>query len=273
MEYGTPEPPLIFLSIPTPSHPDDPYVFSASLSNVHNANCSAHASKRIPTNPDAGAKPYDDKPRAAPARPKPLDFPQYHQQGDPDAVHLYAHDFNRLLVDLERNVSPRIIEAFNISPAGDVPLDELVPMDHLPPAEWFRDPSTVPNAPATDQGPKKLSNGVPVPSHRDFYARAKELLGSTDDAFDSISGTRNTAKSSTNPPLRLSHTHKFFQNLRLMAEYWDTSKDNYITTNTTAPSSKSSDTNDENNTQPTYTGRRHGAPHEMHPTPSPPSSN
>ncbi|KAL9025243.1 MAG: hypothetical protein Q9196_005899, partial [Gyalolechia fulgens] len=138
-------------------------------------------------------------------------------------------------------------------------------MDHLPPAEWFRDPSTVPNAPATDQGPKKLSNGVPVPSHRDFYARAKELLGSTDDAFDSISGTRNTAKSSTNPPLRLSHTHKFFQNLRLMAEYWDTSKDNYITTNTTAPSSKSSDTNDENNTQPTYTGRRHGAPHEMHP--------
>ncbi|KAL9002149.1 MAG: hypothetical protein Q9188_004911 [Gyalolechia gomerana] len=227
-------------------------------------NYSAHGFKRIRTNPDAGAKADNDKPRAAPARPKALDFPQYQNQGDLNAARGYAQDFDRLFVDLEKSVSPTIIEAFNISLVGNVPLDQLVPSEYLPLKEWLQDPSTVPKAPATDRGPKKLSNGIPVPSHRDFYARAKELLYSTDDAFDSVSGTQNTGRSSTQPPPRLSHTHKFFQNLHLVADYWDTSKDNYMTT-TTTPTTESSNSNNENNTEETYTGRRQGAPHQMHP--------
>ncbi|KAL8937843.1 MAG: hypothetical protein Q9216_004223, partial [Gyalolechia sp. 2 TL-2023] len=211
-----------------------------------------------------GAKAYDDKPRVAPPHPKPLDFPQCQREGNLDGNQRYAPDFNRLFFELEKKVSPRTIEAFNIDLVGDVPLDQFVPSDYLPPEGWLQDPSAVPDAPATGQVPLKLSNGVPVPSHRDFYARAKELLYSTDGAFDSISGTQNAGKSSTLPPHRLSHTHRFFENLRLVAGYWDTSKDNYMTT-ATIPTTENSSTNDDNNSKETYTGRRHGAPHQMHP--------
>ncbi|KAL8711014.1 MAG: hypothetical protein Q9225_007187, partial [Loekoesia sp. 1 TL-2023] len=213
-------------------------------------NKSAHGIKRILIKPRVGAKASDDKPRAAPARPKPLDFPRYQVQGDLNAVHQYAQDFSRLFVDLEKNVSPKIVEALNISVLGEVPLDRLVPSGYLPPKEWLQDPLTVTDTPATDQSVKKLSNGMPTPSHRDFYARAKELHYPTDEALNSISGPRNPGKgSSTQPPLRLSHTHKFFQHLLLMAEYWDASKDNYMT----------------EGDKETYTGRRYGASHEMPP--------
>lgn len=210
------------------------------------------------------ARVSDDKPRAAPARSKPLDFPQYQSQGGLNPVHQDASDFIRLFCELEKRVSPSIIEAFNITLESDVSLHLLIPSDHLPPEEWLQDPSTNPNLSSTDQSPKKLSNGVPAPGHRDFYARAKELFYSMDDISSSISGPPNQNKGGTQPPLRCLHTRKFFQNLLLMAEFWDTSKDRYFTP-PTGPSSESAQANSKKDKSKgeIYIGRRQGASHQM----------
>ncbi|KAL8832186.1 MAG: hypothetical protein Q9170_004984, partial [Blastenia crenularia] len=231
-------------------------------SSKHHArmlNKGAHGFKRILIKPPPpGAKASDDKPRAAPARPKPLDFPHYQVQGDLDAVHEYAQDFSHLFVDLEKNVSRKIIETLNIQPLGEVPLDRLIPGEYLPPQEWLQDPSTFTT---TDEPAEKLSNGTPKPTHKDFYARARELHRPTDEAFRSISNPRSSPRNpNASPPLRLSHTHKFYQHLLLMAEYWDTSKDNYI-----PPPPSTAVTNDGGKKE-LYTGRRYGVPGEMAPS-------
>ncbi|KAL9602109.1 MAG: hypothetical protein Q9219_002105 [cf. Caloplaca sp. 3 TL-2023] len=234
----------------------------------------AHGFKRILTEGSSvGAKAPHDGPRAPPLRPKPLDFPQYRLQGDLDAVHEYARDFARLFVDLERNVSPKIVEALNITPPQEIPLDRLVPNEYLPPTEWLQDPATVSQPSAADEPVPKLINGAPKPGHKDLYARAKELGFPTNEAFNSIcsSGRNNKhSKDSSQPPLRLSHTHRFYQNLLLMAEFWDASQDNYITTTvpTSAPTppEEGCPSTSTATTETKYTGRRFGAPHEMPPS-------
>lgn len=169
---------------------------------------------------------------------------------------------------LEKKASPGTIEAFNITIAGNVPLDQLLPSESLPSDLWLQDPSTNPNTWKIGQPHQKLSNGVPVPGHKTFYARADELRHSMDDISDAISGSRPTpGQNSTQTPIRCVQTRNFFQNLLLMAEFWDTSKDNYIPANNTVASSESTETNASNNkvdtSKETYTGIRHGAPHQM----------
>lgn len=201
-------------------------------------------SSRLPlTSCDTGAKASEDTPRAAPARPKPLDFPHYQVQGDLGAVHEYTHDFSRLFVGLEKNVSPKHLESLNVSLLGEVPLDRLVPGEYLPPIEWLQSRWPDTEAPSVQHKRDKLSNGISSPGRREFYDRAKGLLFSTDEAFESASGKGTNGA----PPIRLTHSYRFYQHLLLLAGFWDTSKDNYT---------KEGD-------KEMYTGRRYGAPHEM----------
>ncbi|KAL8930798.1 MAG: hypothetical protein Q9208_000339 [Pyrenodesmia sp. 3 TL-2023] len=189
----------------------------------------------------------NDHPRAPPARPKPLDFPRYQIQGDLNAVRQYANDFDRLFVDLEKGVSPPHLETLNISLLEETPLDRLIPDGYLPPQEWLQPPSQASETPNAQHNSIKLSNNFPVPGHGAFHDRVKELLYDMDEAFDVTSGKRSGSAANT---IRLGYSHKFYQHLLLMAEYWDTSKDNYTT------SSKE-------NEKETYTGRRYGAGPDM----------
>ncbi|KAL9591428.1 MAG: hypothetical protein Q9179_007736, partial [Wetmoreana sp. 5 TL-2023] len=203
-----------------------------------------------------GAKPpHGNGPRAPPARPRPLDFPQYQVQGDIAAAHQHARELTHLFSGLEKNISAKHVEALNITLLGEVPLDRLIPKGYLPPKEWLQDPSTTLASPSTPQPLSKLFNGTPLPSHKDFYPRAKELLYPNDPAFDALSGgpTMRPRTPSSNT-IRLTHTHKFYQHLLIMAEYWDTSKDNYIPSPNEAGESREQ-----------YTGCRYGAGHEMPP--------
>ncbi|KAL8968463.1 MAG: hypothetical protein Q9197_004873 [Variospora fuerteventurae] len=202
------------------------------------------------------AKASDNRPRTAPARLKPLDFPQCQVQRDPKGVDDNVPDFYSLLVGLEKGISPRHVEALKVSLSGEVELDHLVPSEYLPPIEWQQAPSSALDSPQPRQDSGKLNNGAPIPAHKDFYDRAKELLYHSDTAFDSLSG-KGAGHTSATPSIRLLHSHKFYQHLLLMAEYWDTSKDAYT--------KSTSDDDADDDGKELYTGRRYGAPHEMPP--------
>lgn len=195
----------------------------------------------------SGAKAADAHPRPAPARPRPLDFPHYQVHGDIEAAQQYARDLNRLFLGLEKGVSPLDIEGLNITLLGEVPLDRMVPEGYLPPKAWFEDPSTTIQLSSAEEVITNPNSGKGRPGHKEFHTPAKELRYHNDVCFDSIPG-RLGGKGPG--PVKLSHTSKFYQNLLLMAESWDTSKDHY--------------TMDEEGKE-MYTGRRYGAGHEMPP--------
>ncbi|KAL8626904.1 hypothetical protein Q9189_007402 [Teloschistes chrysophthalmus] len=202
---------------------------------------------------EASARPQTHEPRAAPTRPRPLDFPHFQVHGEVNAVH-HARDLIHLFACQEKRISTKHVEALNITLEEGVPLDRIVPESYLPPSSWLQNPSTTSSTTPSSQPSSKLSNGVPVPTHRDFYARASELLHPNDPVFDSLSyrpsgGPRAPPSSQA---IRLTHTHKFYQHLVLLAEYWDASKDEYI------PSPQ-------NPQEYKYTGRRYGAGHELPP--------
>ncbi|KAL8688791.1 MAG: hypothetical protein Q9218_005381 [Villophora microphyllina] len=151
-------------------------------------------------NPVVGARPQNDEPRAAPARLRPLDFPQYQVQNDTSTVNQHAQDPIQLFACSEKNISVKHVKALNITLLGEVPLDRLVPEGYLPPQSWLQDPSTTTSSPDTSRTPSDLSNGAPIPTHRDFYARVRELLHPNDSAFDSLSHHPGAARTTTSPP-------------------------------------------------------------------------
>ncbi|KAL8922643.1 MAG: hypothetical protein Q9172_003483 [Xanthocarpia lactea] len=195
----------------------------------------------------SGAKAPDIGPRPAPARPTPLDFPQYQVQGDLGAAHRDARNLSQLFLSFEKDVSARNVEALNIIPLGEIPLERLVPEGYLPPPTWLQDPSSAAVLSNTAEACVAASNKLRKPGHEDFYYRARELLHGNDDCFDSLPGR---PRAQGRPPVRLSQASKFYQNLLTMAESWDTSKDNYTT---------------DHDGKDMYTGRRYGAGHEMPP--------
>ncbi|KAL8665544.1 MAG: hypothetical protein Q9168_007685 [Polycauliona sp. 1 TL-2023] len=199
---------------------------------------------------DSGAKAPDSGPRPPPSRPRPLEFPHYQAQGDKSAGNQHAENIGQIFLGLEKRVSVRHIEALNIALLEETPLDDLVPEGLLPSATWLRDPSLA--VEPSDQGHETVaSNRQEWGSEQEtFYDRANQLLHDNDVCFDSLPGKSRARAHGSRPPVRLSHASKFYQNLLLMAESWDTSTDNYTTNE---------------NGEEKYTGRRYGAGHEMPP--------
>ncbi|CAO1597434.1 MAG: hypothetical protein LQ349_006235 [Xanthoria aureola] len=193
----------------------------------------------------SGAKAPDIGPRPAPARPGPLDFPQYQVQGDLSAAHQHAQTLDQLFLGLEKNVSAQHVEALNITLLEERTLDLLVPEGYLPPSTWLQDPSLATESSEKGQDEAASNQKARGYEHESFYQRARELLLRNDDCFDSLPGKPGARRP---PPVKLSHANKFYQNLLFMAEFWDTSKDNYET---------------KEDGKELYTGRRYGGGHEM----------
>lgn len=153
-----------------------------------------------------------------------------------------------------------------MSSATDVTLEELLPKNHLPPASWQDDPKISGGSTPSQSAPKSvitLSNGSPKPEHDVYFARAKELLFDNDEAFRNI---RREQGLNDKPHVRLAHFRKFWDALSLMADYWDTSQDQY--TNGTADENKANmdlDQSDKSTILTSYTGRRIGTGREMPP--------
>lgn len=157
-------------------------------------------------------------------------------------------------------------QALNVSSATEFTLEELLPADHLPPASWQEDPKSTGGSKPDQSAPKSvitLSNGAHKPEHDVYFARAKELLVDNDEAFRTI---RRGPGQKDRPLVRLAHFRKFWDMLHQVADYWDTSQDQY-TNGTTDENKETMDFDQsEKYTKPTsYAGRRIGTGREMPP--------
>lgn len=103
-----------------------------------------------------------------------------------------------------------------------------MPEGYLPDASWCQDPSTandVLRAPVYQPPPSTLSNGMATPGHRIWYQSAKELLYDHEDVFQSLHASYSSP--SSRPKLRVAMFRKFWDHLREMGLYWDTSNETY----------------------------------------------
>ena len=117
-------------------------------------------------------------------------------------------------------------EALNLKVTRDVPLEQLVPSKYLPPTSWQQNPAQKGGSdvfPASLPSSETLSNGAAIPSHEVYFTRMKELLFSNEDAFRFL---QKLTPLPDHPPVRLVQFRKFWDNLAVMAQYWDTSLDN-----------------------------------------------
>ena len=169
-----------------------------------------------------------DQPRIPPPPATPLDFPSCsptaYESGQSGQVSDHLKLFSNIL---RTGPSHKHLEALNVDLESEVPLEQLFPAIYLPSREWRHDPAKLEDAnatPTTTPPNETLSNGGPQPGHEAFYGRARELLQDNDDAFRAA---RQKRPRPGHTAARVVHFRKFFDNLFNMADYWDTSQDNY----------------------------------------------
>lgn len=174
---------------------------------------------------------HDNKPREPPPPATPLDFPRcrpqrlsYPWNNDGEDNHDLVKIFTNIL---RTGPSTKYLEALNTSLVDEIPLEQLLPTDYIPPTSWLCDPSTGENndeASATPSSSQVLSNGAPAPSQKVFYDFVKELSYDNEDAFRAV---RREPPLPNKKPTKVVHFRKFWDNLNYMADFWDTSLDQY----------------------------------------------
>jgi hypothetical protein len=167
-----------------------------------------------------------DQERDPPASPTPLDFPQYVGLNGEDIKSIT--DFKGIYQNLLTPRKPQDItidhvKALNLLVETDVECLQIISdedLQGLPPLVWdgMNDDDEKPSE-ASNMG-----NGIPYPPYEKYEIVKKELLIDSDDAF------REAARMPPKPGrdrVRLTQTRKFWSGLERMAQYWDTSQDEY----------------------------------------------
>ena len=170
----------------------------------------------------------DDRPRVPPPPATPLDFPFSKSQAKaPDDIDPEL-DLLKLFSNILRTgPSHKHLQALNVNVEDNLPLNQLVPSQYLPPSSWTQDPakSQPSNAWKSKPPPNELlSNGGPLPGHEAFYTRVRELLHQNQDGYRAV---RQQGARTEKGPARILHFRRFWEHLTLMSEYWDTSQDKY----------------------------------------------
>ncbi|PYH40132.1 uncharacterized protein BP01DRAFT_370155 [Aspergillus saccharolyticus JOP 1030-1] len=181
---------------------------------------------------DAGLPVYaePEKERCPPSAPTQLDFPVYHL---PELAHNGAETplarLNEVLASIRRpqDINPQKFEALNLRLESDVPAARIVRQSGLktaPPLPWEN--TSARSSPVDEDGtPILMDNENPYPSRDRFELLQSEMLLDNDDAFREVARL---------PPregrdrVRVTHTRKFWTGLERMAQYWDTSLDDYF---------------------------------------------
>lgn len=210
-----------------------------------------------------------DAPREPPPPATPLNFPAYTPTGyHASSDHPSREGLAKLFTSLKKpsDVTARHIDALQIRVTRDVPLQELVPRGFLPPPNWNESPATLP-AYESVRPECQLSNGSKAPGHEIYYVRLQELLFDNDAAFRRVlRQPPRPGQQSVTP----AHFRKFWVNLELMSEYWDTSLDDETgsPTKEAVPSAMETDHKDSENgpdkrAPKSYRGRRMGTGSQM----------
>jgi hypothetical protein len=171
------------------------------------------------------------KDRPPPPPPTPLTFPCYQPEVDgPDLDERTDVDLMKLFISIKAytDITATHVSAFNLHVNREVALDQLIPAHHIPPLEWATSSSPHSAVSSEVRGEfKVLGNGKPAPGCKAYQALVKEILFDADKVYKSLS---NLDIPSDPNPVRVSHFRRFYQELRNIADYWDTSSDNSYAT-------------------------------------------
>ena len=120
------------------------------------------------------------------------------------------------------------IDALNLRIIHDVELNQICPKGYLPPSSWLTEPpaDSSDTLSSRDSNATSLSGGAVTRHHAVFHMRAKELLLNNEAAFAFLS---RKPQPSPGPPVRIAYFRKFWDHLSSVADFWDTSLDEYIT--------------------------------------------
>ncbi len=200
-----------------------------------------------------------------------LSFPEYTPTCSQISTNGLKRDLTQLFARLKKpsDVTAEHIDALNLRVTRDVALEDLVPRLCLPPSSWRESPTKLP--PYESIRPEcQLSNGATGPGHDVYYGRFQELLFDNDAAF------RRVLRQPPRPgqqPVTPAHFRKFWVNLELMSEYWDTSLDDETSSPTKEAAQSVQDTMNldpradekqgEKATTKSYKGRRIGTGSQM----------
>jgi len=242
---------IIFVSnCSTPHSPKMPFRKPESFPKPRN--CFSALKRLLIRAPEAPTKP--NVPRKPPAAATPLRFPRADLGSPEKPPELTYDDLYWIVAGFpRRGPAVKHCKAFNVHLVDDVSLEDMIPQTHLPSPSWLSE-EPVPNVasstfPASSSlsSASRLSNGTPAPDHLTFFLRLQELQYENDDAFDFLQRKPLPPEK----PVRIAHFRKFWEKLYMVAEFWDTSKDNY------QPASP------KDGEEQTYTGRRIGCGAKM----------
>ncbi|KAF9886133.1 hypothetical protein FE257_011958 [Aspergillus nanangensis] len=198
-----------------------------------------------------------EKERRPPPPPTILDFPAYNlpESAGNDEVEKSLAEVHRILEATRKpqDITIENLKALNVNVETDILASRIVRLDSSsfsPPLAWEDDSPN--SSPLTEDGsPILLDNGNPYPPKERFEQLRDELLFENDDAFREIARL---------PPregrerVRVAQARKLWMGLERMAQYWDSSMDDYYERPATPkPQSESGDKMQVDNTAPSET--------------------
>jgi hypothetical protein len=165
-----------------------------------------------------------DQERNPPSSPTPLEFPQYH--GVQNTKTQSTTDFNAIyqkLLNIKKpqDITIENVRSLNLKIETDIEGTQMLSDEHfqgLPPLIWEK------AAEEGDVQPDIMGSGFPYPPFSKYDLAKKELLLDNDDAYREV--TRMQPKPGRDR-VRLTQSRKFWSGLERMAQYWDTSLDDY----------------------------------------------
>ncbi|RHZ67751.1 uncharacterized protein CDV56_109581 [Aspergillus thermomutatus] len=164
--------------------------------------------------------------RRPPPPPTNIDFPVYDLLDVPDdASETSLREISNLLASIRRpqDISTEKLRAFNLRLETDITAERIVPQGSklFPPLPW-----EARNCNETEDGePILMDNGNPYPATDRFEILKKELLLDNDDAFREVA---RLPPKEGRQRVRVAHARKFWTGLERMAQWWDSSLDNYF---------------------------------------------
>ncbi|KAI9717382.1 MAG: hypothetical protein M1812_004734 [Candelaria pacifica] len=192
----------------------------------------ARAKLMVPAPVLAPSEPlHDGEPRAFPPPATPLNFPHYVPiEADTPFATVSTRRLRELLLSIKSpsDVTTEHIKALNLKVDENVALDDIIPAYFANGQPQFSPnfnneqlPEEADN-PSSSKPSETLSNGAKAPGRAIYRVREHELQFENGDAFRDV---RRLPALEDHPPAKPVHLRKFWINLDLMSQYWDTSKD------------------------------------------------
>ncbi|KAI9777657.1 MAG: hypothetical protein M1816_004614 [Peltula sp. TS41687] len=198
----------------------------------------------------------------------PLDFPQYVPANhncpftEGTAKDWYGHFAT---IQKPADVTGKHVDDLNLRVLRDQSLDDIVPSHpsdtatFLPDLRWDVISDNIDDPTANSIVKQFLCNGREAPRPDVYRSRKAELAVDNEDAFRAV---QRLAPQAGKQPMRPGYFYKFWQNLFLMSQYWDTSLDHEYEERQ-GSFNDAGGTNEPSQPSRRYTGRRTGTGRDM----------